>query len=36
MKKTKQKKRKYVKNDNFGKKKNIWGKLKLDYQLAQY
>ena len=26
------------KEDNFGKKekKNIWGKLKLNYQLAQY
>ena len=37
LKKTKQKERKYVKNDNFGKKKkNIWGKLKLDYQPAQF
>ena len=35
LKKTKQKERKYVKNDNF-EKKNIWRKLKLDYQSAQY
>jgi len=30
----------YLKNDNFGKKekqiKKTWGKLKLNYQLAQY
>ena len=37
-------KKKYVKNDNFGKKEkqikktknHMWGKLKLDYQPAQY
>ena len=43
LKKNKAKKKIYVKNDNFGKKKrnkktkkNMWGKLKIYYQPAQY